>query len=40
MMAKPKPTIRYENTVPGIFVRRVNRFVAEVLVDEKWKKSM
>ena len=25
--------IRYEDTVPGIFVRRVNRFVAEVLVD-------
>jgi len=27
--------IRYENTVPGIFVRRVNRFVAEVLIDGK-----
>ena len=25
--------IQYENTVPGIFVRRVNRFVAEVLID-------
>ena len=25
--------IRYENTVPGLFVRRVNRFVAEVLID-------
>jgi DNA-binding sugar fermentation-stimulating protein len=27
--------IQYENTVPGIFVRRVNRFVAEVLIDGK-----
>ena len=27
--------IRYENSVPGIFVRRVNRFVAEVLIDGK-----
>ena len=27
--------IRYENTDPGFFVRRVNRFVAEVLVDGK-----
>ena len=25
--------IQYENTVTGIFVRRVNRFVAEVLID-------
>ncbi|MBR2528754.1 MAG: DNA/RNA nuclease SfsA [Blautia sp.] len=25
--------IQYENTVPGIFVRRVNRFVAEVVID-------
>ena len=24
---------RYEDTVPGVFVRRVNRFVAEVLID-------
>ena len=28
-----KPMIQYENTVPAAFVRRVNRFVAEVLVD-------
>lgn len=28
-----KPTIQYENTVQGIFVRRMNRFVAEVLID-------
>lgn len=27
--------LRYENTVPGIFLRRANRFVAEVLVDGK-----
>jgi len=25
--------VQYENTVPGIFVRRINRFVAEVLID-------
>ena len=30
-----KPTIQYEHTVPGVFVRRVNRFVAEVLIDGK-----
>ena len=29
------PIIQYENTVPGVFVRRVNRFVAEVLIDGK-----
>ena len=29
------PIIRYENIVPGVFVRRVNRFVAEVLIDGK-----
>ena len=32
-MSKPKPFIQYENTVPGTFVRRINRFVAEVLID-------
>ncbi len=32
-MSRPKPIILYENTVPGIFVRRVNRFVTEVLID-------
>ena len=32
-MSRPKPLIQYENTVPGIFVRRMNRFVAEVLID-------
>ena len=31
----PKPTVHYENTVPGIFVRRVNRFVAEVQTGGK-----
>lgn len=25
--------IRYENTVPGLFIRRINRFVCEVLID-------
>lgn len=32
-MSRTKPIIRYENTVPATFVRRVNRFVAEVLID-------
>ena len=32
-MSKTKPTIQYANTVPATFVRRVNRFVAEVLID-------
>lgn len=32
---KYRPMIQYENTVPGIFVKRINRFVAEVLVDGK-----
>ena len=30
-----KPMIQYEHTVLGVFVRRVNRFVAEVLIDGK-----
>lgn len=34
-MSRYKAMLRYENTVPGIFVRRVNRFVAEVLIDGK-----
>ena len=34
-MSKQKPIIQYENTVPGTFVRRINRFVAEVLIDGK-----
>ena len=34
-MSKPKPFIQYENTVPATFVRRINRFVAEVLIDGK-----
>ena len=37
-MSRPKPTIHYENTVPAIFVRRVNRFVAEVLIDGNTEK--
>ncbi len=32
-MTKQKPTIIYKNTVPGTFLRRINRFTAEVLVD-------
>ena len=34
-MVKQKPTIVYENTVAGTFVRRINRFTAEVLIDGK-----
>ena len=30
-----KAMIQYENTVPGIFLRRINRFAAEVLVEGK-----
>ena len=33
MMTRQKYAIQYENTVPGIFVRRINRFIAEVLID-------
>lgn len=33
MMTRQKYAIRYENTVPGRFVRRINRFIAEVLID-------
>ena len=29
------PIIQYENNVPGVFVRRVNRFVSEVLIEGK-----
>ena len=32
-MVKQKPKIIYENTVAGSFVRRINRFTAEVLID-------
>ena len=32
-MSNPKPTIIYENTVPAHYVRRLNRFTAEVLID-------
>ena len=31
-MMKQEPTIIYENTVAGSFVRRINRFTAEVLI--------
>ena len=32
-MARPKTEIIYENTVPARFVRRINRFTAEVMID-------
>ena len=32
-MVKQNTTIIYENTVAGTFVRRMNRFMAEVLID-------
>ena len=32
---KYRSIIQYENTVGGLFLRRINRFVAEVLVDGK-----
>lgn len=32
-MNRRKPEIIYENTVSAIFVRRINRFTAEVLID-------
>jgi sugar fermentation stimulation protein A len=37
-MTSTEPTIKYENTVPGIFVRRLNRFAAEVVIDGKTEK--
>ena len=36
-MARPKPEIIYENTVPAIFVQRNNRFTAEVMVGNEQK---
>jgi len=32
-MSRQKPMIQYEHTIQGLFERRVNRFVAEVLID-------
>ena len=32
-MSRTEPFIHYENTIPGVFIRRVNRFVAEVLIE-------
>ena len=37
-MVSNTPTIKYENTVPGTFVRRLNRFAAEVVIDGKTEK--
>ena len=37
-MKNTKPIIQYKNTLPGVFVRRVNRFVAEVMIDGKPEK--
>lgn len=33
MRGQGKPTILYENTVQGTFIRRLNRFTAEVIID-------
>ena len=30
-----KSMIQYQNTVSGVFIRRINRFVAEVLIEGK-----
>lgn len=37
-MTHTNPTIKYENTVPGTFVRRLNRFVAEVAINGNTEK--
>ena len=37
-MTHTKPTIQYENTVPGTFKRRINRFVAEVEINGNTEK--
>lgn len=37
-MTHTKPTIKYENTVPGTFVRRINRFVAEAVINGNTEK--
>ena len=37
-MNRIKPIIQYNNTLPGVFVRRVNRFAAEVMIDGKLEK--
>ena len=33
-----RPLIRYPNTIPGIFVRRLNRFTAEAMIDGQSEK--
>ena len=33
-----KPLIKYPNTIPGAFVRRLNRFTAEVIVNDQLEK--
>lgn len=38
MMTGQMPAIHYENTVQGLFVRRINRFVAEVQIDGNTEK--
>lgn len=37
-MTHTKPTIQYDNTVPGTFKRRINRFVAEVAINGNTEK--
>ncbi len=39
-MARQKPTIIYENTAQALFVRRINRFTAEVLIDGQQEKAI
>jgi len=33
-----RPLFRYPNTIPGIFVRRLNRFTAQVMIDDHLEK--
>ncbi len=35
IMGRTEAMIQYENTVPALFLRRINRFIAEVLIGEK-----
>ena len=35
-----RPLFRYPNTIPGIFVRRLNRFTAQVMIDDHLEKSI
>lgn len=37
-MTPANPIIKYDNTVPGTFIRRINRFVAEVAINGNTEK--